>query len=200
MCCPSCSPWASPWLKPWLSLFIHSGFAALVLPLEESSLFNSLGVLLGCERIRSSPYHPMCNGKIERWHRTLKAALSFFFVAQLKQKIGTIRPMSYNNHSKQNVFVPPEFDKCSHVFVRRDALKKALQAPYDGPFRVVKRYDKYFTISFNGRDVNISKDCLKQAFLLRDNSISHDHSYYQPYYIPQANKLNRDVKRVMFRL
>jgi len=89
--------------------------------------------------------------------------------------------MSYNNHSKQNVFVPPEFDKCSHVFVRRDALKKALQAPYDGPFRVVKRYDKYFTISFNGRDVNISKDRLKHAFSLPDNSISHDHSYYQPY-------------------
>lgn len=30
---------------------------------------------MGCSRTRTSPYHPSSNGMIERWHRTLKAAL-----------------------------------------------------------------------------------------------------------------------------
>lgn len=41
----------------------------------ESSLFKALASLLGCHRVRTSPYHPSCNGKIERWHRTLKSAI-----------------------------------------------------------------------------------------------------------------------------
>ncbi|KYN04622.1 Pro-Pol polyprotein, partial [Cyphomyrmex costatus] len=41
----------------------------------ESQIFNSLLQLTGCERIRTTAYHPASNGVIERWHRTLKTAL-----------------------------------------------------------------------------------------------------------------------------
>lgn len=41
----------------------------------ESQLFNALLILIDCQRIRTSAYHPSSNGMIERWHRTLKAAL-----------------------------------------------------------------------------------------------------------------------------
>lgn len=41
----------------------------------ESSLFKDLLTLLGSTRCRTSPYNPAANGLIERWHRTLKAAL-----------------------------------------------------------------------------------------------------------------------------
>lgn len=41
----------------------------------ESSLFQELAKLLGIKRNRSSPYHPQANGMIERFHRTLKAAI-----------------------------------------------------------------------------------------------------------------------------
>ena len=41
----------------------------------ESELFRELTMLLGANRIRTSAYHPQANGMVERFHRTLKAAL-----------------------------------------------------------------------------------------------------------------------------
>lgn len=41
----------------------------------ESSLFKSLMKMFGITRIRTTAFHPQANGQIERWHRTLKAAL-----------------------------------------------------------------------------------------------------------------------------
>ena len=41
----------------------------------ESQLFTALLSLIGCQRIRTTAYHPSANGMIERWHRSLKAAI-----------------------------------------------------------------------------------------------------------------------------
>lgn len=41
----------------------------------KSALFNSLMKKFGITRIRTTAFHPQANGQIERWHRTLKAAL-----------------------------------------------------------------------------------------------------------------------------
>lgn len=42
----------------------------------ESDLFNKLMQRMGVHRIRTTAYHPQANGMIERWHRTLKTALT----------------------------------------------------------------------------------------------------------------------------
>lgn len=42
----------------------------------ESCLFNKLAQRLGCEKIRTTAYHPQANGLVERWHRSLKTALT----------------------------------------------------------------------------------------------------------------------------
>lgn len=41
----------------------------------ESQIFQELMKYLGIDKSRTTPYHPQCNGAIERWHRSLKAAL-----------------------------------------------------------------------------------------------------------------------------
>ena len=41
----------------------------------EFQLFNALAKLIGCRHIRTTAYHPASNGLIERWHRSLKAAI-----------------------------------------------------------------------------------------------------------------------------
>lgn len=41
----------------------------------ESALFEKLTKKLGISRLRTTAYHPQSNGIVERWHRSLKAAL-----------------------------------------------------------------------------------------------------------------------------
>lgn len=41
----------------------------------ESTLFAALVRFLGSEKIRTTAYHPASNGLVERWHRSLKAAI-----------------------------------------------------------------------------------------------------------------------------
>ena len=44
---------------------------------------------------------------------------------------------------------PKLFETCTHVFVRDHAWTHSLQSPYRGPFKILKRHKKYFTISIN---------------------------------------------------
>ena len=190
----------------------------------ESRLFKALTDMLGCQRIRTTSYHPAANGLVERLHRQLKASLEThsdprwteslplvllgirtaikldigFSSAEMvfgttvrllgefissSDDIGNLDPGDYVNrlrHHMQKIQAPPtrlqqrqphipvDLDKCTHVFVRHDAVRKPLQVPYDGPFRVLKRTDKFFALDFNGRRENVSIDCLKVAYMDTD--------------------------------
>jgi hypothetical protein len=55
------------------------------------------------------------------------------------------------------------------VFIRNDGHKRPLEQPYSGPYRVVCRGDKCFTVSVRVRDKTVSLDRLKPAFILSDD-------------------------------
>ena len=57
-------------------------------------------------------------------------------------------------------------DTCSHVFVLNSAVKPPLTRPYKGPFKVLSRAAKEFTIQLpSGAQDHVSIDRLKPAFL-----------------------------------
>lgn len=56
----------------------------------ESDLFRQLTALLGITRIRTNAYHPQSNGLLERWHRTLKAALTAHLDANKKNWVDAL--------------------------------------------------------------------------------------------------------------
>nr|CAH8868540.1 unnamed protein product [Trichobilharzia regenti] len=57
---------------------------------------------------------------------------------------------------------------CKFVFIRVDAIRKGLQPPYEGPFQVIKRSDKHFTVNKNGRRETVSIDRIKPAYTDND--------------------------------
>ncbi|GFW02757.1 retrovirus-related Pol polyprotein from transposon opus [Trichonephila clavipes] len=88
------------------------------------------------------------------------------FVAKLQQHMAELKPLKSPSNRKQNIFVHKDLKSCSHVFIRIDRVKKALEPSYEGPYTVQKKYDKYFTILIKDKVVNISVDRLKPAYLL----------------------------------
>ncbi|GBM17043.1 hypothetical protein AVEN_133311-1 [Araneus ventricosus] len=68
------------------------------------------------------------------------------------------------------VFVHPDLRASSHVFVRCDTVKKPLEHPYQGPFKVIRRNEKFFKISVNKHQSRISIDRLKPAYVLPEVS------------------------------
>ncbi|GBO27474.1 Transposon Ty3-I Gag-Pol polyprotein [Araneus ventricosus] len=186
-----------------------------------SELFKNIGVICGFKVCTTTAFHPQCNGKIERIHRTLKAAIrahdsikwtqtlstvllglrsalrgdtnytiaqmvygqpirlpgEFFekpksildtdtFAKELQKQMELLKPLDIRRHPSQKIFVHKDLHTCTHVSIRIDRVRKPLEPPYDGPFPVVKRHDKYFAVTIKGKDINISIDRLKPEYLL----------------------------------
>ena len=86
------------------------------------------------------------------------------YVSQLRDSMQCVQaPPTRPAH--RHSYVSDALATVTHVFVRHDAVRKPLQQPYDGPYEVVKRNDKYFTININGRHNTVSLDRLKPAHL-----------------------------------
>ena len=67
--------------------------------------------------------------------------------------------------------VPKEFHDCTHVWVRRE-IKQGLERPYEGPFKVLRKYEKFYDIENHGKTQRISLDRLKPAIKEIGNSFS----------------------------
>ena len=86
------------------------------------------------------------------------------YVNQLKKHIQKLRPVPPRTSQCKNS-IPAELLKASHVFIRHDAVRKPLQPPYDGPYPVIKRTDKYFVLQLHNRKDTISVHRLKPAYI-----------------------------------
>lgn len=110
------------------------------------------------------------------YHQTLRLPGEFFMpskmssqddeiIKALKEAMSTVR-----KPERRQSFVHPALQKCTHIFLKNDLNKKALEPPYTGPFKVVERATKDMKIQLPGRQVRVSIDRLKPAHLLEDDN------------------------------
>ena len=90
-----------------------------------------------------------------------------------------LRPKETSHHRQHTAHMPVDLQHCTFVFVRHDAHRTPLRCTYDGPFRVLERVTKFFTLDVNGRRDTISEDRLKPAFLDADFGL-HEGEGLQP--------------------
>ena len=91
------------------------------------------------------------------------------YVSQLKSVMQRLKPIPVRPHRRRKVYISKALATCTHVFVRHDAIRKPHQSPYDGPYKVLQRKEKYFVVDAEGKQDTISLDRLKPAHLDKDN-------------------------------
>ena len=87
------------------------------------------------------------------------------YATQLKTFMQMLQPPTVRNHTQRTSYINKDLSSCPFVFVRHDAVKKPLQAPYDGPFKVLQRTDKHITLEISGKKKVVSLDHLKPAYM-----------------------------------
>ena len=73
------------------------------------------------------------------------------FVDGLRDFMRQCSPMPFNYHGNTASSVPSALASCSHVFMRLDAVRPPLKPPYEGPFLVLQKTAKTFTIDRLGK-------------------------------------------------
>ena len=125
------------------------------------------------------------------------------FGTKLKSHFQHISPTS-PRPATNKFTIPKDLDTATHVFIRHDAVRKPLQPPYHGPYPIVKRTAKHFTIKLNDRTDTISIDRLKPAHLDSTTTLSET-SHQQtsttsptPLPPPPASTATRSGRQVHF--
>ena len=88
------------------------------------------------------------------------------FIQQLRRHMDQLQPTPAARHASPATFIHKDLRDSTHVFLRQDATRRALEPPYSGPHKVIARTDKTLTIVVRGRQVNVSADRVKPAYIL----------------------------------
>ncbi|GFW98261.1 transposon Tf2-6 polyprotein [Trichonephila clavipes] len=67
-----------------------------------------------------------------------------------------LQPTPTSAHSNSSMFVPTNLKSCSHVSLRVDSVHPPISQNYTGPYEVIRRTDKVFTILINGKRKAVS--------------------------------------------
>ena len=116
------------------------------------------------------------------------------YVSQLKTNMQRIRPTA-PRRIQRNTHVPPTLPTATHVFVRNDAVRKPLQAQYEGPYSVLERTDKFYKLKINGRTDTVSIDRLKPAYLDID---PHPPNHSQPQTCTATTRVTRSGRHIQW--
>ena len=86
------------------------------------------------------------------------------FLQELQTNMRKLSPLQPTHQGSSNNYVPRDLQNAQQVYVRHDAHRGPFVRPYDGPFPVTARSEKYFDIIKNGKNIRVSIDRLKPAY------------------------------------
>nr|XP_054753962.1 uncharacterized protein LOC129259726 [Lytechinus pictus] len=130
----------------------------------ESRLFAELSKLLEPQEFVTTPYHPAANGLVERFHRQLKSALKAQGDPQHWHEYLPIVLLGIRTTVKEDLTCSPAELVFGTTLRLPDAVRKPLQQPYNGPFKVLKKNSKFFTLDI-GASETVSVNRLKVAYV-----------------------------------
>jgi hypothetical protein len=197
----------------------------------EAELFTELSKLIGFHRFRTTAYHPQSNGLLERFHRTLKAALRahkndwlmalpivclglrcipnenglspftavtgsdilvpahMFDSVKMSntQQLEAIQSLCRHmkqldfcslsrglHHSQKHSTLQHQFQPGDHAWLRIDRVRKPLEAPYQGPYKILDIKGKVVRLSRpDGEPFSVALDRIKPAILPSHQFISN---------------------------
>ncbi|XP_048485581.1 uncharacterized protein LOC125490436 [Plutella xylostella] len=109
------------------------------------------------------------------------------------------RPTSWHSSSTSPFYIPRDLSTSSHVFLRQDHVRGALQPPYAGPYKVIERQPKFFTLDVKGKTVSVSIDRLKPAYTEKDDpNLVMEQPNSQPTIARTAERQTRSGRKVRF--
>jgi hypothetical protein len=89
-------------------------------------------------------------------------------ITQLRRHMARLRPVPASHHASSTTFMHEDLDNCTHVFLRQDATRRALEPPYSGPYQVLSRREKTLQLLLRGKPVTVSADRVKPAYVLNE--------------------------------
>jgi hypothetical protein len=195
--------------------------------------------MCGIQLARTTAHHPAVNGLVERFHRTLNAAIMCHadqqwtealllvllgirtaykedlqasvaelvyreplripgelltptaepvdpahLITELRQHMARLTPVPSARHTSPSTFVHSDLERCTHVFLRQDTTRRALEPPYSGPYQLLSGRVKTLQLLVRGRPVTVSTDRVKPAYTL--NGTDPGNNFNPPVSTPPA--------------
>ncbi|XP_064469634.1 uncharacterized protein LOC135384359 [Ornithodoros turicata] len=95
------------------------------------------------------------------------------YLAQLRTTFQNLWYTPSRLSSARPPFILKDIFLTTHVFIRNDAVHSSLLPPYLGPYQVLRRSEKFFTLNIAGREDVVSIDRLKPAYIDQHDTLIH---------------------------
>ena len=104
-------------------------------------------------------------GEIFVKSESLEPHSSHEYLLKLRKIMSNLIPTNTRTSKQHNIHMPKDINSCNFVFLRVDSVKTGFQSPYEGPYRVLHRNEKTFTIEKRDKEYTVSIDRVKPAYV-----------------------------------
>ncbi|GFW30122.1 integrase catalytic domain-containing protein [Trichonephila clavipes] len=161
---------------------VHRQLKAALMPHTDSSWFEALPVVLlgirsvfkedlqssSAELVYGEPLR-LSGEFISPLPTEMQSISTSDFVDRLRTHISRLRPVPASCHARGTPFVFKDKETCTYAMLRDDSIQGALQPPYSGPYRILQRIGMVFVLRIVTKEVRVSVDHLKPAYVLADD-------------------------------